>query len=68
MKELDCISFLKRMRKLELLFHLLLSSKQRFLISMQKKGYFLSWEKSNKPRIPKIKMERVGSQSTESRH
>lgn len=66
-KELDCVSFLHRMRKLELLFHLLLNSKQRFLLSMQKKGYYLSWEKALNQRNQE-KMESAGSQSTEGRH
>jgi hypothetical protein len=48
MKELDCVSFLGRMRKLELLIETILTSKQRFLMSMQKKGHFLRYNTDNR--------------------
>jgi hypothetical protein len=41
MKELDCISILSRMRNLELIINTLLTSKQRLMMSLQKKGHIL---------------------------
>ena len=38
MKELDCVNIMMKMRQLELLISLFLSSKQKFLLNFQKKN------------------------------
>jgi hypothetical protein len=51
MKELDCINILGRMRNLELIINTLLTSKQRLMMSLQKKGYILKNKKREKEQL-----------------
>ena len=38
MKELDCINIMTKLRQLDVLSHLMLTAKQRYLLNFQKKN------------------------------
>lgn len=63
MKELDCVSFLHRMRSLELLMKLLLTSKQRLLLALQKRGNFLHVDEAPKHQKPNTILGVLGEDS-----
>lgn len=63
MKELDCVSFLHRMRNLELLMKLLFTSKQRLLLALQKRGNFLHVDEPAKNKKPNSILGVLGEDS-----